>query len=134
MKQTDPKTIEQADSLDRILGGEEPLLPSSGFAASVMDAIEEQAAAPAPIPFPWKLAAPGIAGLIAALIIIVRLAMSAAQSMNQNSAGELLSRGKVDDMLSPLLRTQTGPALLALAAALLCMFLCRRLTGGGSVR
>jgi hypothetical protein len=46
--------------LDRILAAEEGLIPSSGFAASVMDRIREEAAAPPPIPFPWKRAIPGI--------------------------------------------------------------------------
>ena len=46
--------------LDRILATEEQLLPSSGFAASVMDRIREEAAAVPPIPFPWKRAIPGI--------------------------------------------------------------------------
>ena len=46
--------------LDRILGTEEELVPSSGFAASVMERIREEAVAPRPIPFPWKQAVPGI--------------------------------------------------------------------------
>lgn len=47
--------------LDRILATEEELVPSSGFATSVMDCILEQATAPPPIPFPWKRAIPGVA-------------------------------------------------------------------------
>jgi hypothetical protein len=46
--------------IDRILAPEEQLVPSSGFAASVMERIREEAAAPPPIPFPWKRAIPGI--------------------------------------------------------------------------
>jgi hypothetical protein len=46
--------------LDRILATEEELVPSSGFAASVMERIREEAAEPPPIPFPWKRAIPGI--------------------------------------------------------------------------
>ncbi|MGO9433613.1 MAG: hypothetical protein ACLPH3_08295 [Terracidiphilus sp.] len=49
------------EMLDRILATEEELVPSSGFAASVMDRIREEAAVPPPIPFPWKRAIPGIA-------------------------------------------------------------------------
>lgn len=51
--------------LDRILSKEEEILPSSGFAASVMEAVQREAAAPPPIPFPWKRALPGfcVAGL-----------------------------------------------------------------------
>jgi len=46
--------------LGRILATEEELIPSSGFAASVMERIREETAAPRPIPFPWKQAVPGI--------------------------------------------------------------------------
>ena len=120
--------------LDRILAHEDALVPSSGFAASVMDAIQEQAAEPAPIPFPWKLALPGIAALVAAIVIIVRLTASAIQGMGQNSAGaSFLSQTNLDLALSSFAHTQAGPALLALAAALICTLLCSRL-GARSVR
>ena len=49
------------DSIDQILATEEPLLPSSGFLASVMQSVREEAAAPPPIPFPWKRVLPGVA-------------------------------------------------------------------------
>ena len=39
--------------IGHILAGEEELLPSSGFAASVMDHVRQEAALPAPLPFPW---------------------------------------------------------------------------------
>jgi hypothetical protein len=39
---------------------DEDIVPSSGFTASVMDAIMREANAPAPIPFPWKRALPGL--------------------------------------------------------------------------
>lgn len=43
-----------ADDLDRILASEEPLVPSSGFAASTMERLRESAAAAPPLPFPWR--------------------------------------------------------------------------------
>ena len=46
------------DDLDRILS-ETEILPSSGFAASVMAAVRREAEAPPPIPFPWKRFVPG---------------------------------------------------------------------------
>ena len=49
------------ERIDGILGAEEELVPSSGFLASVMDRVREEAAAPPPIPFPWKRALPGFA-------------------------------------------------------------------------
>ena len=48
------------DQIDRILASEDPILPSSGFLASVMERVEEESRAPVPIPFPWKRAVPGI--------------------------------------------------------------------------
>lgn len=58
------------DELDRILS-EGEILPSSGFTASVMDAVRREAAAPPPIPFPWKRAFPGLvaASLTLALLL-----------------------------------------------------------------
>ena len=48
------------DEVDRILSNEEEVLPSSGFADSVMGAVRREAAVPPPIPFPWKRALPGV--------------------------------------------------------------------------
>jgi hypothetical protein len=60
MKQTRTSRSEaQHNEIDRILATEDALVPSSGFLASVMDHVQEEAAAPAPIPFPWKQALPG---------------------------------------------------------------------------
>ena len=53
--------------LDRLLGGEEDIQPSSGFHASVMEAVHREATAPPPIPFPWKRAWPAIAAAALAL-------------------------------------------------------------------
>lgn len=48
------------EKLDNILAVEPELVPSSGFLASVMERVAEEAAAPPPIPFPWKRAIPGM--------------------------------------------------------------------------
>jgi hypothetical protein len=47
-------------AIDRILAAEEELVPSSGFAAAIRDRVREEAAVPAPIPFPWSRVAPGL--------------------------------------------------------------------------
>ena len=39
--------------IEAILAGEEELMPSSGFVASVMEQVRQEAALPAPTPFPW---------------------------------------------------------------------------------
>jgi hypothetical protein len=65
------------EDLDRILGSEEPLVPSAGFAASVVERALEAASAPPPLPFPWRryllgllviLAMSGICGGLAARV------------------------------------------------------------------
>ncbi len=56
------------DEIDRILGGEEDVLPSSGFHASVMEAVQREATAPPQIPFPWKRAWPALAAAALALV------------------------------------------------------------------
>jgi hypothetical protein len=56
------------EQIDRILSGGEEILPSAGFTASVMEAVRREAAAPAPIPFPWKRAWPVL--VLAALTIV----------------------------------------------------------------
>ncbi len=49
-----------ASPIDRILAGEEELVPASGFVASVMERIQEEARVPAPMAFPWRRAVPGM--------------------------------------------------------------------------
>jgi hypothetical protein len=76
----------QEDDMNRILSREDEILPSSGFAASVMDAVRREAAAPPPIPFPWKRALPGLVVAVPALAValvegcanLVRLARASA--------------------------------------------------------
>jgi cytochrome c-type biogenesis protein CcmH/NrfG len=135
-----PQRNSQPDNLDRILLGQDTLLPSSGFASSVMDAIQQQASAPAPIPFPWKWALPGIvallAALMAALVFLGRYLLTTIQGMSQSSAAgsDLLAWFHSGSQTAIVLRTEAGPALLALLASLVCILLCRRLAVGGSAR
>lgn len=126
---------QQPDPLDRILREEDSLLPSSGFAASVMDAIHVHAAEPAPIPFPWKLAVPGMAALAAGILVVIRLAIAAIQSLAQSAnSADFLSGSHIDPRLSSSLRTQATPALLALAASAVCILFCYRLAVGRRTR
>lgn len=57
------------NEIDQILSTQEEILPSSGFSDVVMDAIRREAATPAPIPFPWLRAVPG---MIAATILVIQ--------------------------------------------------------------
>jgi hypothetical protein len=49
------------DEIDLTLARNDDIVPSSGFTASVIDAITRESTAPPPIPFPWKRAVPGMA-------------------------------------------------------------------------
>ncbi len=48
------------ETIDHILVSEEAMVPTSGFASAVMERLDEESKATAPIPFPWKRALPGI--------------------------------------------------------------------------
>ena len=60
------------DELDRILGADEGLEPSSGFTRRVMEALEQDRPTPPPIPFPWMRLLPALLG---ALGIVVAFAV-----------------------------------------------------------
>jgi hypothetical protein len=59
------------DDLDRWLVDDDAIVPSSGFTASVMEAVEREASMPPAIPFPWTRALPGLAALVVALLAAV---------------------------------------------------------------
>ncbi len=56
-----------SDDLDRALTDGGDIVPSSGFVQAVMQAVHAEAAAPPPIPFPWKRV---LAGLAAGVTLI----------------------------------------------------------------
>jgi hypothetical protein len=74
-----PTATSSSDPLDRLLAthfapGEE-LPSSSGFASSVMDALQAEASAPAPIQFPWRRVVPGIIAIVCAMAVFAVLAV-----------------------------------------------------------
>jgi hypothetical protein len=112
-------------SIDSILATEEPLIPTSGFIASVMEHVREQAAAPPPIPFPWKRAAPGILLTIGAIgwgvVELARYGLATAGSISL--APPHLSAASQQSL------EQAGWVAFAFAASLLSWLLSRRLVG-----
>jgi hypothetical protein len=88
----------EEDGMNRILSREDEILPSSGFAASVMDAVRREAAAPPPIPFPWKRALPGLVvaalalawALVVGVVALVQLARSSATQQFSLSLSSVL--------------------------------------------
>lgn len=59
------------EELGRVFGPEEEIIPSSGFVAAVMEAVESEALAPRPVPFPWKRALPGLVSVGVAFVWLV---------------------------------------------------------------
>jgi hypothetical protein len=53
------------------MSAEQDILPSSGFTRSVMEAVQNEASTPAPIPFPWMRALPGLAATAFALVWVL---------------------------------------------------------------
>jgi hypothetical protein len=80
------------DEIDRALGGEEKIVPSSGFAASVMEAVRREATELPPIAFPWGRALPGIfaAGFaVVAYIVWSVRALIAAKNYREQFPAEI---------------------------------------------
>jgi hypothetical protein len=120
--------------IDQILATEEELIPSSGFAASVMERVQQEAAAPPPIPFPWKRAIPGIlltAGVFAwgsfELIRTSGPALSPSVLNWLTLAPPHLSPAVVAAVQS------AGWVALALGASLVSWLFSRRLAGRGGL-
>lgn len=114
------------EMIDRILASEETLLPSSGFTAAVMDRIREEAAAPQPIPFPWRRVMPGIVlgcgGLGWGVVELTRLAISAAHDTQQPITLPISASA-----LQPF--ESLGWAALALVVALATWFVSQHMSG-----
>lgn len=101
------------DDLDQVLGRQDDIVPSSGFAAGVMEAVRREASATPPLPFPWKRALPGLAAAVLALLGFLILGVP-----------EFLRGAASTDQLSPALITilkeanQLGAGWIALALLL----------------
>ncbi len=131
MKRNHPNPALTDVQLDAALGSErERILPSSGFADAVMAAVRQQASAPAPIPFPWKRALPG---MIAAVLLLGAMLVFAARAfwpLLRQAAAAPAAPG-AGSALAPLLRSAANPGMLwgmiSLAVPLVCLLLLRRL-------
>jgi hypothetical protein len=111
--------------MDRILAREEELVPSSGFLAAVMERVEEESRAPAPILFPWKRALPGF--VLAAVVFgwvgveLVRWGLKATREI-------LLATPHLPAALVQPIE-QVGWVALALGASLASWLLARGFVG-----
>jgi hypothetical protein len=116
---------EQITNLDRILASDEELAPSSGFVASVMDRVRQEAAVPEPIPFPWRRALPGMilvgVGLVWCLVLLVRMGIAEAKT-------PVLIAMHPAALMTPQVES-AGWIAAALATSLLSWLLARRMVG-----
>jgi hypothetical protein len=125
--------------IGHILAGEEELMPSSGFLASVMDRVRQQAALPAPTPFPWKRAVAGI--LLASgvcgwgAVELVRLGLPGLSLTGLSQLEQNWLTIFPQHLSSDLVRSleQAGWVALALGISLVSWLLSRRLAGRGGL-
>jgi hypothetical protein len=118
--------------IDRILSREEEILPSSGFAASVMDAVRREAAAPPPIPFPWKRALPVLVVASLAIIIIIIGAAVVVSQLGSATTSQV-SVAAPEPMPSIFNGSGVSAAIwtaMALVVSLVAVRLSMRLTSG----
>ncbi|MGO9862375.1 MAG: hypothetical protein ACLPLR_02090 [Terriglobales bacterium] len=114
---------ENDGEIDRILSREDEILPSSGFSASVMDAVRREAAAaaaPPPIPFPWLRALPGlvVAGLTLILVLVAGVVEIAQLARASTSTDAQFSLTLPSALSSALNRGVESAALWAVLALL----------------
>jgi hypothetical protein len=123
-----PLTDTQLDAA--LSAAQDQILPSSGFADAVMTAVRAEAAAPAPIAFPWKRAVPGMVGVIAAFALLVIVIVAFLRRIPASAAGRSGAATNWTLDLTPLLHHAAGIDVawmaLALAIPLVCLIALRR--------
>jgi hypothetical protein len=117
-------------TLDQILASEEAIVPSSGFALSVMDAIRSESTEPAPIPFPWPRLLPGAVIALALLVWISWSIVGELATWLHSTNFNLALTGSI--ALTPQIAI-AGWLLLALASALIPLLMVRRFMGNSAL-
>jgi len=119
------------DEVDRILSREDEILPSSGFAVSVMDAVRREAAAPPPIPFPWKRALPGlVAGGLALAVVLVTGIVAIVQVGRTSTAAQFSLPSGMPPIFHGGIESAAIWTAMALLATLVSVKLSMRLASG----
>lgn len=113
------------DPLDTILAHDEELVPSSGFLSRVIDRVQEEAAVPPPIPFPWKRALPGI---VLALAVLGGAAYEMARYAAQSAVSFTLPHLPVSAAMAAGSQ-QAGWVLAGLGVSACAWLLARRFAG-----
>lgn len=125
--------------ISHILAGEEELLPSSGFAASVMDRVRQEAALPAPIPFPWMkailvlLLVSGGIGWCAVEMVHLGMPRLGLTALGQSAQSWLTISLPPLSVVQVRSLEQAGWVALALGTSLVSWLISRRLAGRGGL-
>src|SRR5882757_10494614 len=142
--------MERDDELDRMLvrsfgpphsavAHAESIEPSSGFAASVMERVREEAAAAAalgPIRFPWGRAVPGICMVVLAVAVCATLLMLASIGAVQlashaaSSATAAGPRAAISEWTETAMRLHLGWLAIGMMIAFVPFTLSRGWMGG----
>ena len=120
--------------IDRMLSRQDDILPSSGFVASVMDAVRSEATAPPPIPFPWKRALPALVLAAAALVATLVIGIAEVAQLGNESPAVVPSTAISLLELARWagLNSVAGWTGLSLLLAFISARLSMRLAGAGS--
>jgi hypothetical protein len=100
---------------NQLLTSEQELVPSSGFAAAVMDEVRDVAEVP-PLPFPWKRFAAGLCASLAVAASVLAFLLSA--------ASRPVAAASADALRAVVLASAGG--LLTVAMVRGCSLLSRR--------
>ena len=121
------------EEIGRILSREAGIVPSSGFAGAVMEAVRREAAAPPPIPFPWKYAIPGLVAWAVVVVVAVVVAVRGFGHGTSPAEPASFSLARIMEGLpdAPAV-LWAGATALALLLALACAKWSLRLAGGRS--
>ena len=110
------------DDIDRVLSSDDSIVPSAGFAASVMEAVRRDAEAPPPIPFPWKRALPGLIYCLGALVTFLVMGLSRPGGGTELSVGLIRTLGVANN-------AGVGWIAVALVVSLVSVVLSMRVVG-----
>jgi hypothetical protein len=117
------------DDFDRILSEDEQILPSSGFVASVIEAVRLEAVTPQPIPFPWSRVLPG---LVAAILLLAGFVLLNFKQLVRVATAPSSVEGLSLDpglFLRPAVLVDVGWIFLALLLTFSSLMLSRLLAG-----
>jgi hypothetical protein len=129
---SDPRQQQNDRELDHLLAStlnapDAQLEPSSGFTLSVMDAVRQDAAEPAPLAFPWHRLLPGV---LAALVILTAFFVYLGLGHPARLVSDpLLELSSIGSLATPAMLIPVAWISFAVALTLTAVFASFRLAG-----